>query len=292
VISKEALLFTPGAKFNYSSSNFLLLCAIAEKVTGKKYEQLLNEKILKKLNMKNSGIDHMNRKDDKKAIGYGASITDFYVKSDSINIGVLSGAGGMYSTVNDLLKFERALYQNKLLTEKSKQLLFTPNKGDYGFGFEIVKLKDMQINGHSGSINGFKANLFTFPASETTVIVLANYGDIQSFELYEALKRVAVAEPFEMPKSHVFITANESDLKKYVGEYAINEKISLSLRVEQGKLVANIAGEDGLVLYPETKDDFYLRDKNAYIKLVRDEKGDVNAVQVIKGTRASTWKKK
>lgn len=290
-ISKEPLLFRPGKQFNYSSSNFLLLCAISEQVSGKKYEQLLKEKIFKKLDMRNTGIDDPNRKDANKAIGYEASITDFYVPSSSINIGILAGAGGMYSTAPDLLKFMSGLTRHQLLNTANTKLLFTPNKGNYGFGWEITTLNNQQIIGHSGAIDGFKANLLYFPASETTIAVLSNYADIQSFELYEGLKRMAVKLPFDLPQPHTFIAISEQDLSRYVGEYRINEDIKLNLYLNKGKLVANIAGEDGLVLYPETKDSFYLRGKNAVIKLLRDDAGRVNAVQVIKGTRASTWKR-
>lgn len=292
VVAKEALLFAPGERFNYSSSNYLLLCAIAEKVTGKKFEQLLKDNITGKLKMNNTGMDFTGRKDPKKAIGYEASLKDFYTQSDSININVLFGAGGMYSTVTDLLKFDTGLKNGQLLSAQSRQQMFTINKQNYGYGMEITTLKDKTIVGHSGSINGFKANYFTLFDDDITFIVLANYGDVQTFELYEALKHIAVGDAIEKPKDHRFITLPEAELKKCEGEYAINEKMLISLKLEDGKLVANIGGEGGLILYPETKDDFYLRTKNAYIKLVRDENGTVNAIQVAKGTRTSTWKRK
>ena len=198
----------------------------------------------------------------------------------------------MYSNLADLSIFMTALTQNKLLTEKSKQLLFTPNKGNYGYGFEITSFNGVQMIGHSGAIDGFKSNLFTIPSTRTTVIVLANYGDVQTFELYEALKRIALGMLFEMPKEHVLITIPSTELQNYVGEYFLNDQLSLILKVNEGKLVADIAGETGLVLYPETEDSFYIRAKNAYLKLVKTENGEVTAVKVGKGERTSTWLKR
>jgi len=184
------------------------------------------------------------------------------------------------------------LRDNTLLTPISKQLLFTPNKGDYGYGFEIVKFKGQDVIGHSGAIHGFRANMFNLPATGITVILLANYADVQTFELYEGLKRIAANGPFDLPKTHQFIDINIADYRFDLGQYLVNDKISLTLREQEGRLIADIAVENGLVLYPESKDNFYIRAKNAYLKLVRNERNEVTAVKVIKGERASVWKRK
>lgn len=291
-IAQEPLKFSPGSKFDYSSSNFLILCALAEKLSGKTYAKLLQDNILKKAGMKQTGMDYIGRKDASKAEGYEVSASNFYNKTADMNIGILSGAGGMYSSVTDLLLYDKALYGNLLLSDKSKELMFTPNKGDYGFGWEILN-KDGNISyGHSGSIDGFKANLIRYPKEKRTLVILSNYYNIQDFELYREMEHIVNELSFEMPAAHNFFKMSADDLQKYEGEYAINEKMVLSVKANGPILEIDLPGAPVMMLYPESANIFYIRSNNAYGEFIRDEAQRIVSLKLIKGKRISTWEKR
>lgn len=291
-IAHEPLKFSPGQRFDYSSTNFLLLCDIAEKVTGKSFVKLLNENIIKKIGLKNTGMDDISRHDKTEALGYQVSTKQFYNLVDEINIGILYGAGGMYSTILDLLTFDQALYGNKLLSEESKKLMFTPNKGNYGYGWEVLNEDEVLSIGHTGAIDGFKSNLIRFPEEKVTLIVLSNYYDIQSYELYKEMRHIALNKPFEMPESHSFQKLSEVELKRYEGKYSLNEKVSLTVKVVDGLLVVSLPGADEMTMYPESTNDFYIRSNNAYGKFIEDKKKQTLTLELIKGKRISSWEKK
>jgi CubicO group peptidase (beta-lactamase class C family) len=114
------LEFEPGAKFSYNNSGYFLLGAVIEKIAGKPYENVLEERIFKPLGMKNSGYDH-----------YATIMSLPYA------------AGSLYSTVEDLYIWDQALYSDQLLPAKMKELLFKPHVqtpgGAYGYGWALGK---------------------------------------------------------------------------------------------------------------------------------------------------------
>ena len=290
-VSGKSLKFTPGKEFDYSSSNFLLLAAIAEQVTGKDYVSLLNTNIIKKIGLTNTGMDKLARADKSQAMGYMVSAKNFYNRVGEMNIGILSGAGGMYSSTEDLLKFDQALYNNSLLSKKSRTLLFTPNLGNYGLGWEIIEQDGVKSIGHSGAIDGFKSNLIRFPEQNITLIILSNYYDIQSFELYGELRKVALGKDFQLPSNHNFVNLSIDKLQKYTGDYEINEKMKLTVSIKDKMLTVSLPGSGDMLLYPESEADFYIRSNNAYGKFIQDPDTNIISLQLIKGKRISTWKK-
>src|ERR1043166_8675991 len=155
------LEFEPGTKFVYDNSGYFLLGAIIEKVTGKPYEQVLKENIFDPLGMKNSGYDHWGTILSKRATGYSRSPRGFQT-APYLDMSIPYAAGSLYSTVEDLYLWDQALYGEKILSAKSKELLFRPNLNNYGYGFVITKATlapptklQVPVIQHNGGINGF-----------------------------------------------------------------------------------------------------------------------------------------
>jgi CubicO group peptidase (beta-lactamase class C family) len=178
----EDLKFEPGSKFEYSSSGFLILGAILERITGKSYGSLLEECILKPAGMTNTGVDRDSLILKKRASGYIRKDDDF-IREPYMNIDVATSAGGIYSTVEDLFKFNRALNTDKLLSKKYRETMFQPNidafggRGKYAYGWGVfqVPLADsggmVQAIAHGGSSFG-KETLFTQLGDDDYLIVL------------------------------------------------------------------------------------------------------------------------
>lgn len=166
----STLNFTPGERFEYSNSGYNVLGAIIEKVTGKTYEEVLQEKIFDPLKMKDSGYDHHDNVIKKRATGYSMK-GNIAENSDYIDMSTPYAAGALYSTVEDLYLWDQALYTEKLLPKKYMDMMFEkyiPAFGEhYGYGwlignFPVGNTKDsIAIIGHGGGINGF--NTLTDP---------------------------------------------------------------------------------------------------------------------------------
>src|SRR5271155_3102115 len=154
------LQFEPGTKFHYDNSGFFLLGAILEHVTGKSYEALLKENIFGPLGMKDSGYDHYAEILPKRATGYQQELAGV-VNAPYLDMALPYAAGSLYSTVEDLYKWDQALYTDKLVPSELKQKLFTPNLENYGYGWDIRAIPGDEpgagqtVISHGGGINGF-----------------------------------------------------------------------------------------------------------------------------------------
>src|SRR5687767_4858770 len=173
------LEFEPGSKFAYNNSGYSILGAIIEKVTGKSYETLLAERIFKPLGMTNSGYDRSSPLIQKRASGYHKT-PDGFINAAYLDMSIPYAAGSIYSTVEDLVKWNQSLQEDKILSADSKKLMFTPGLGNYGYGIRITDERvgktdqKTRIIGHGGAINGFSSLLMSATEKQQTVIILDN----------------------------------------------------------------------------------------------------------------------
>ena len=112
------LQFEPGSKYSYNNSGYFLLGAIIERVTGKPYEQVLQENIFGPLGMMNTGYDHADTIIPKRAAGYRKTL-DGYTNAAYLDMSIPYAAGSLYSTVEDLYLWDQALYTDKLISAKT-----------------------------------------------------------------------------------------------------------------------------------------------------------------------------
>jgi CubicO group peptidase (beta-lactamase class C family) len=173
------LEFEPGSKFNYSNSGYFILGAIVEKVTGKSYEQALRDNIFEPLGMKNTGFDHYDQILRKRATGYVKN-SKGYENAPYLDMSIPYAAGSLYSTVEDLYLWDQALYGEKVLSAKSKELMFTPNLNNYGYGFAIIKASlgpnklVVPTVQHNGGINGFSTVIIRLVGDKGLIVLLDN----------------------------------------------------------------------------------------------------------------------
>ena len=179
------LLFEPGSKFQYCSSGFLILGAILERVTGKSYEALLKEYIFTQAEMKNSGVDKDSLILENRASGYIPKGNHF-IREPYMNMGMTTSAGGMYSTVEDIFKFNKAINNGKLLSEKYLNIMFTPNveafggRGKYAYGWVLFKIpvndsgKVAEAVGHGGTFYGKETLMTRLPEDQYLIVIFCN----------------------------------------------------------------------------------------------------------------------
>jgi len=178
----DKLVNIPGKVFDYNNADYIVLGKIIEKITGKTYEQVVNENILQFLKMKDTGLLYQ-----KDII---SNLADTYFFRDDLQklvpdlpvyIENWYAAGSMYSTVNDLLLFSDALFGHRLLKEASLTRMFTPGLDEYGYGVWVhddYKIKDkvFRIVKRPGRIMGAQSMLFHILGEGTTIIILSNTG--------------------------------------------------------------------------------------------------------------------
>jgi CubicO group peptidase (beta-lactamase class C family) len=210
--NKLPLDFKPGEKFSYSNSGYFLLGYIIEKITGKTYEQYLQETILTPLKMANTGFDHSEVILKNRAAGYEKKGKS-YVNSSFIDMSIPYAAGSLYSTVEDLYLWDQALYTTKLLSEKSMESLFksyiTFGDESYGYGWflseEKIGDKQYKIVEHGGGINGFNTIISRVPADKNLVILLNNTGGTILGEMNEAIRAILYNQTYSQPKKSMAI---------------------------------------------------------------------------------------
>jgi CubicO group peptidase (beta-lactamase class C family) len=172
------LEFEPGSRYVYDNSGYFLLGAIIERVTGKSYEKNLQERIFDPLGMQDSGYDHSNTVIAHRASGYALTPAG-YENAPYLDMTIPFAAGSLYSTVEDLYKWDRALYTDKLLPADLKAIVFTPKLNDYAFGWVVRKAKlddKSEVNTimHGGEINGFNTTIVRYPDTQDLIVLLDN----------------------------------------------------------------------------------------------------------------------
>ncbi len=169
----KPLEFEPGSKFSYSNSNYAVLGSVIERVGGKTYSEQLYERIFKPLEMHDTGLDRDDLILPKRAQGYSPGDHGL-TPARSESMSVPWAAGSIYSTTGDLLRWEKGLFDGKILTAASLKAMTTPGKGNYGLGVSVVELDGTKVVTHDGEIEGFNTYLAYIPARKIAVVVLSN----------------------------------------------------------------------------------------------------------------------
>lgn len=176
LFKNKPLNFTPGERFQYCNSNYILLGYIIEKVSGLKYGDFIKENIFTPLDMKNSGYDSKTKFKDT-AVGY-YSIKPKLEEAIKLDMSIAYSAGGLYSTIDDLYKWDQALYTEIIVTKKTLSKMFTPGSqsNNYGYGWygSVSDTLIFDIMYHTGAIQGFSSYIFRDIKKQIVIIMLSN----------------------------------------------------------------------------------------------------------------------
>jgi CubicO group peptidase (beta-lactamase class C family) len=196
--SRDSSYFEPGTQYQYSNSGYALLALIVERASGQSFAAFLKARIFDPLGMTGTvahkeGISRVSH----RAFGYAAS-GDTWTRKDQSTTSAVLGDGGIYSSIDDLAKWDAALYDSRLLSDESRRLAFTPHTATddpevkYGFGWRITG----ETLWHSGETTGFRNVIVRFPARHTTVVILSNRSDPPPYKTALEVARIALNEGF------------------------------------------------------------------------------------------------
>ncbi len=222
------LQFEPGTKFRYDNTGYFLLGAILEHVTGKTYEALLKENILVPLGMKDSGYDHHADILAKRASGYQQDLAGV-VNAPYADMTLPYAAGALYSTVEDLYKWDQALYTDKLVPNDLKQKLFTPNLENYGYGWSIRAVPadepgaERTMISHGGAINGFNTFEQRLVDDHDLIVIFNNTPGANLSEMVKGIRAILYGQEPAVPKRSLVPVLGKTlvnrDADAAVGQY-------------------------------------------------------------------------
>ena len=282
----KPLNFEPGSKFEYSNSNFEVLGVVIEKVSGKKYGDLLRERIFDPLGMKDSGLDTDELILPKRAQGYMPGKGGLELaRSESMT--VPWAAGSIYSTTGDLLKWEHGLFGGKVLSADSLKAMTTPGKGDYGLGVGVADKDGLKEVSHGGGIEGFNTNLIYVPERRIAVVVLSNVNGSAPGIMGDQLLDVVLGKPVTLANERKAVPIAREELAKFVGVYDLDPTFSITFAIAGDALTAQGTGQPAFpLMYVGVKDGhprFFLTQVNAEIEFVTDASGGIASMVLHQG---------
>jgi len=176
--SGQPLDFPPGQRYSYSSSGYVVLTKIIEIVSGRMYADYIQQELFLAANMNDSGYDYLDPTLRNPATGYmltGGGVQRAIMTDSSWP----TGAGALYSTLGDLYLWDQALKGNEILSESSKEAMFTPwvetgQGAAYGYGWDVGTILGHPSVAHGGGIFGFASYMARFPEDDAIIIVLSN----------------------------------------------------------------------------------------------------------------------
>lgn len=278
----KPLEFNPGERWVYDNSGFFLLGAIIEKVSGKSYEQFVEQEIFQKLGMTHSRYGHPDELIPRRASGYSKDDKGFR-NADYISMTQPYAAGALMSTVDDLAIWDQALSGETLLRKASLDRMFTAAKlksglsVHYGYGMGVFELAGRRVQTHGGDIPGFTTNITRVPAERLFVAILSN-NDASSPRPDDVALRIvakALGQPIENIKT---IPLDPKALADYPGVYRFDEQTTRTITREGGKLFAQRGGGPRQEISAVTADELVYPDGTTRLHFRRDIQGKVTGV--------------
>ncbi|MEL7446405.1 MAG: serine hydrolase [Pseudomonadota bacterium] len=270
------LEFEPGSQWKYSNSGYVLLSAIVAKVSERPYADFIKAELLDPLDMKETGIDSSATILPKRAAGY-SPIQDGVINAEYVNMDIPTGAGALYSTTGDLLKWQRGLFGGKVISAESLAEYVAPGAYDafgndkYGLGILIEDDEDGKAYWHGGGIEGFNSWLGYDPENKVTVAVLANLNGGTASKLGQGLMTIARGDDIVLPNEREETPVSDVDLAQYEGVYALAPTFKITIFQDDEKLMAQATGQPAFEIFQESPDNFFLKVVDAQIRFERDD---------------------
>jgi len=292
MFEKDSLLFPPGSKYNHGRSEYILLARIIEMVSGKSYGDYLQQSIFEPLAMKNSG----HYQSDKEIIPYlakGYAPKGLFDVESAFQLDASSKTGhaSIYSTAYDLYLYAQAAMENKLLSKKSWEIMFTDHGDQEGFAWFIRPHLNRDRILMNGRFPGYSSYFAIYPKEKLVVVVLSNNYTSVPTDMGMMIAAEVLGEkydPLKLSKTRL----NESFAKKLVGTYKFDEKFyqpnfALTVRLENGYLFTPWGGFIPIDKGDKNFTEYILRPYWSSIRFVENSNGEITEMifDEHKGTR-------
>ncbi|NQY10856.1 MAG: beta-lactamase family protein [Flavobacteriales bacterium] len=261
--------FKPGEEYAQSDAGYLILATIVERVAKVPFRKFVKQHIFDKIGMSNSefplGEDEFVEMKNR-AYGFDIVDSDRGFTENDYNIYNAYGDGGMYSTIDDMFKWDRALYTEVLVKKETLKEAFEPyvlndgTVGDYGFGWSVFEYAGNKLAEHSGSWLGFKSHITRDLTNKHFMIVLSNEGEMGGEFLHHAGYDILIENDYSAI-TNAFLPKLKSvkEVMNHISKRTIQEY--------QGRYVAITGGQVDTVFVLENKglvSVYFLADDSPY----------------------------
>lgn len=280
----KPLDFAPGARMNYSNSGYVLLAFLIERVSGQGYADFIRANVFEPLGMRDSGYDLHATIIERRASGY--TMTAQGVRNAPyVEMTLPSGAGALYSTTEDLLKWTQGLFGGRLLSAASLEQMTTPFLNNYAFGVVVGTAGGRKTVEHNGGIEGFNTHLTYYPESKVTVAVLANLNGNVPGQLAPQLGTLAHGDAVVLPSERTTIELPRDKLDRLAGTYELAPTANMVITVEGTQLMSRLGPQPVVPLFAESETKFFPRVVEAEIEFELDASGKATALVLRQGGR-------
>lgn len=253
--------FAPGARYSYSNSNYNLLAFILEKVSGESYGDFLRANILEPLGMNNTAHPRAGEILTLRASGYQPLRMKEVENAPYLDWSSKTGNGSLYSTVDDLYRFDRALYGDRLLKPATRARMFSEQAAGVGYGWFVRKNLNRRVTAITGRSPGFTSSLERFVDDDLCVIVLANLYTSITQSMASDLAAIALGEKYTPALVSGAIPPGAQQAASYTGKYQLgpdfqfNPNLQVSVEREGENLVMRMAAGDSYLI-PQSENAF------------------------------------
>lgn len=290
--SKDSLEFKPGSKWNYNNTGYIILGYIIEKLSGKTYEEYVHQHLFAPAGMNNSFYGSEAKIIRNRAKGYERE-NNVLQNSDYISMTLPYAAGSLLSTVEDLWKWNKALYSYKLIKKESVDKATTPyilptgKSTRYGYGLSINLVQGSKAIEHGGGIPGFLTDAIYLPNEDVFVAVFSNCDCKSPDNVTYKIAALAIGKPLNLTA----IPLSETEAKAYEAIYTNEDGEERIIRYVNGKLTSKRGGGTQFVIEKFEKDKFFFENSVSQIEFVRNKSGAVESLLFKSNTDESIWKK-
>ncbi len=278
----KPLEFAPGERMSYSNSGYVLLGYLIERISGRSYAQFVSEQLFTRMGMKDSGYDSNSAVIARRASGYTPGANG-PVNAGFLHMSIPHGAGALYSTTEDLLRWEQGLFGGTLLSAASLQKMTTPFKNGYAFGLAVQTVDGRSSILHNGGIEGFNTSLAYYPERKIVVAVLSNLNGPAADQIAAQLGKVAHGDVVVLTSERKEIALPPEVLQSYAGSYAFRPGVDMVVTVEEGRLMTQLGPQQKVPVFAESTTAFFAKVVDAQIEFKIDATGKVTALVLRQG---------
>ncbi len=260
------LEFEPGTRFSYSNSGYAVLGAIIERVSGASYAEFMRTRVFEPAGLTRTVVGDAEGLDDR-AIGYQPA-GDTLIAAARIDMSVPFSAGAVRSTANDLVRWHRALEDERVVGAASQTRMYTAERDGYAYGWTIGEIDGHPLIGHDGGIDGFSTSYLRVPELDLVVVVWSNNAGVDAPPIATAALKAALGGELAPVDETELIALDVAAAARITGSYGLTEAsrkkalelglpvdvidtvVTIELRVEHGAMVLAPSGQPPLPLEP------------------------------------------
>ena len=295
-VMNDPLLFEPGAECSYNDFGYYLLGLVVERVSGISCSEYLKKNIFQPCGMSSSTVGTREQTIPFFVTGYGSAGDSIFRQAEYFSWKWDRGLGDIVTSVDDMLKWDEALYTDKLVSHELLQRAWTPfvltdgTETNYGYGWAIAKYQDLLMISHPGGISGFGSYAIRIPSHHIFVVALTNNSSGYS-AVVSAARQIALKLAGKVLAKPATRSLSRAQLSEYAGVYekrhsmmqilsnSKRDKVYRYLTVQDSLLFSQWGGGRKSTLLNVGEDRFVFKGTDSYIRFRRDNNGKINALE-------------